>query len=60
MTDTEISTSVLLERIWEHGCQTGRRDAVGAEAATLMDLRDQLAIFEERLKALEITPTPTP
>ena len=57
--DDELATKIMLERVWENGCKTGRRDAVGAERATLMGLRDQLDILEGRLSALE-TPTPVP
>ena len=59
ITDTEILTSALLEQVWEHGCQTGRRDAAGAQQATLMGLRDQLNILDSRISAMEPTPTPT-
>ena len=60
VTDTELTTKIMLERVWENGCETGRRDAVGAEQATLMSLRDQMALFEERIAALEPTPTAAP
>ncbi len=60
VTDTEIAAVVLLEKVWENGCQTGRRDVVGAEEATLMGLKDQLRILGDRITALEPTPTPTP
>lgn len=64
VTDTEIAAAVLLEKVWENGCQTGRRDVVGAEEATLMGLKDQLRILGDRIAALEPTPTaistPTP
>ena len=60
VTDTEIVAAVLLEKVWENGCQTGRRDVVGAEEATLMGLKDQLRILGDRIAALEPTPTPTP
>ena len=60
VSDTELTTKIMLERVWENGCQTGRRDAVGAEQTTLMSLRDQMALFEERIAALEPTPVPTP
>ncbi len=60
VTDDEISTSVLLEQVWEHGCQTGRRDTVGAEQAALMGLRDQLNVLDSRISAMEPTPTPAP
>ena len=60
VTDTEIGTQILLETVWENGCQTGRRDAVGADQATLMALQDQLTILAERIAALEPTPTPSP
>ena len=57
---TEVSTKVFLEIVWENGCQTGRRDAAGAEQASLMSLRDQLDLLDARIAALEPTPTPTP
>ncbi len=60
VTDMEIAAVVLLEKVWENGCQTGRRDVVGAEEATLMGLKDQLRILGDRITALEPTPTPTP
>ena len=60
VSDTDIAAAVLLERIWENGCTTGRRDVVGAEQATLMGLQDQLRILGDRIAALEPTPTPTP
>lgn len=59
VTDEEIAAGVLLERVWENGCQTGRRDVVGAEEATLMSLKDQFRILGDRIAALEPTPIPT-
>ena len=59
ITDTEITTKLLLEMVWEHGCETGRRDAVGAEQATLMGLRDQLQVLKDRIDSLEENTTPT-
>ena len=56
---TELATSILLEEVWEHGCETGRRDVVGADQATLMSIRDQLTALEQRIAQLEPTPTPT-
>lgn len=62
--DTEVALQVFLERVWEHGCATGRRDATDAEQATLSGLRDQLNVIDKRLTELEeaakATPTPTP
>jgi hypothetical protein len=64
VSDTEVALTVFLERVWENGCDTGRRDATNAEQTTLMKLRDQLNIIDERLTELEEaakpTPTPTP
>ena len=60
LTESEIAQSLLLEKIWENGCMTGRADVVGAEQATLMGLKDELQLLEERIAALEPTPTPTP
>jgi len=57
--DYEVALSAHLEKVWEHGCATGRRDVVGAEQATLRGLRDQLNLLDERLSALEATATPT-
>ena len=57
---TELATSILLEQAWEHGCQTGRRDVVGADQATLMSIRDQLTALDQRIALLEPTPVPTP
>ena len=59
ISDSELSTSSLLEKAWENGCQTGRRDATDAQQATLMSLRDQLEVLDARIAALEPTPTPT-
>ena len=58
--DSEVATKVFLAKVWENGCQAGRRDAAGAEQATLMGLRDQLDLLDVRIAALEPTPTPTP
>ena len=58
--DSEITAKVFLETVWEHGCATGRRDVTDAEQVTLMSLRDQLNILDQRLSALEPTPTLTP
>ena len=55
----DLATSILLEQVWEHGCQTGRRDVVGADQATLMSIRDQLNALDQRIAQLEPTPTPT-
>ena len=60
ITDRELTAKLQLEMVWENGCQAGRRDVVGAEQATIMNLRDQLRLFEERIAALELTPQPTP
>ena len=57
VTDDELATALLLEKVWENGCQTGRRDTVGADQATLMGLRDKLALLEAEIDALA-TPTP--
>ena len=51
--------SVLLEA-WKAGCMAGRTDAVRAEQATLMGLKDELAVLAAKIAALEPTPTPTP
>ena len=59
ITDTELSTALLLEKVWENGCETGRRDVVGAEQASLMSLEDQLNVLSDRIDAL-YTPTPVP
>ena len=58
--DVELVLSAHMEALWEHGCQTGRRDVVGAEQTTLKSLRDQLNVLDQRLTELEATPTPTP
>ena len=60
--DNEFLTMALLEMVWENGCETGRRDAVGAEQASLMGLRDQLQVLQDRIDSLEedTTPTATP
>ena len=58
--DDEFLTMALLEKVWENGCETGRRDAVGAEQATLMGLRDQLQVLQDRIDSLEEDTTPTP
>ena len=60
LSESDIAQSVLLEKIWESACATGRADVVGAEQATLMGLKDELKILEGRIAALEPTPTPTP
>ncbi|MDE2823050.1 MAG: hypothetical protein OXK79_06055, partial [Chloroflexota bacterium] len=64
VTDTEVALQVFLERVWEHGCATGRRDVTGAKQTTLLELRDQLNLIDERLTKLEeaekTTPTATP
>ena len=57
--NSDLVTSVLLEKVWENGCATGRRDATNAEQATLAGLRDQLTILDEEIAALEPTATPT-
>lgn len=59
ITDTEIATAKMLETVWENGCLTGRRDAVGADQATLMGLQDQLDLLASQIDALA-SPTPTP
>lgn len=64
--DTELTTMILLEMVWANGCETGRRDAAGAEQASLMALRDQFDLLQGRLELLEessnetLTPTPSP
>ena len=57
-TDTDISTALLLKTVWENGCQTGRRDTVGADQASLMKLRDQIDVLSKKIDAL-LTPTPS-
>ena len=58
--DGELATSILLERVWELGCETGRRDVVGSQAATLMGLQDRLDLLADILADLQVTPTFTP
>lgn len=62
ISDTELTTMILLEKVWEHGCLTGRQDVAGTEQASLMALRDQLELFERHLERLDqtISGTPTP
>ena len=60
ISDTEVMTRIMLERAWENGCLAGRQDVVGAEQATLLGLKDTLALLAERITALEPTPVPTP
>lgn len=59
ITDTEIATAKMLETVWENGCQTGRRDNVGADQATLMGLQDQLDVLAAQIDALAVS-TPNP
>lgn len=58
--DLDLLTKMQLKTVWEHGCATGRRDATNAKQATVMGLRDQLTLLDERIKVLEPTPTSTP
>lgn len=58
--DLDLLTKLQLKTVWEHGCVTGRRDATNAKQASVMGLRDQLSLLDERIKALEPTPTSTP
>jgi len=58
ITNTEIATAKMLETVWENGCQTGRRDTVGADQTTLMGLQDQLDVLAAQIDALA-SPTPT-
>ena len=55
---SDLSINVLLLETWQNGCEAGRRDAVGAEQATLMGLKDALALLAGRIAALEPTPVP--
>lgn len=59
-TSEDIATTELLEKAWENGCQTGRRDAAGAKQATIMSLRDALTLLEKRISELELEVIPTP
>ena len=52
-TRTDLSIQRMLEEVWEHGCMTGRRDAMGAEAATLAGLRDAITVLEAQLADLD-------
>ena len=58
ITDNEIATAHMLETVWENGCKTGRRDAVGADQTTLMGLQDQLDVLASQIDALA-SPTAT-
>lgn len=60
VSDTEVALQVFLERVWEHGCATGRRDVTGAKRTTLLELRDQLNLIDQRLTELEEAEKPTP
>ena len=49
----DIATSTLLEKVWENGCMTGRRDVIGESQATLSSLKDQLELLSDRILDLE-------
>ncbi len=52
-TRTDLTIEQVLSDVWAHGCITGRRDALGAERATLAGIRDEIDLLEARLAELE-------
>ena len=56
---SDLAINTMLVETWQSGCVAGRTDTVGAEQATLMGLKDELALLAERIAALEPTPVPT-
>ncbi len=53
VSDSDLTIKAMLEKVWENGCLTGRRDTVGAEQVEIMALRDQLTILDGRIAAME-------
>ncbi len=57
---SETEQAAQFKLLWEAGCETGRRDAVGREQADLLALQDRINVLQKQLDALSVTPTPTP
>lgn len=60
ITSTETEQAAQFKLLWEAGCETGRRDVVGRDVATLMRLQDEITVLQQQLDRLAVTPTPTP
>ena len=58
ITSTETEQAAQFKRLWEAGCETGRRDVVGREQATLLQLQDEITVLQQQLDQLTETPTP--
>ena len=54
----ETEQAAQFKRLWEAGCETGRRDVVGREQATLLQLQDEITVLQQQLDQLTETPTP--
>ena len=55
---SETEQAAQFKLLWEAGCETGRRDAVGREQATIMELQDRINVLQQHLDQLASTPTP--
>lgn len=55
---TDLQTQLMLTKVWEHGCQTGRQDVTGSETADWLALKDQLDVLATKVNQ-KLTPTPT-
>ena len=65
---SETEQAAQFKKLWEAGCETGRRDAVGREQADLLSLQDEINILQKKLDSISgaggtptpgATPTPT-
>ena len=59
---SETEQAAQFKKLWEAGCETGRRDAVGREQATILRLQDEINVLQKKLDTLssnEATSTPT-
>ena len=62
ITSTETEQAAQFKKLWEAGCETGRRDAVGREQADLLSLQDEINVLQKKLDSIGgagATPTPT-
>ena len=53
VTNEEFGQAMMLKQVWQSGCDAGRRDVVGAEQISLLQLKDMLKVLENRIIEIE-------
>ncbi len=57
--DSDLLAQRMLVEVWEHGCQTGRKDVTDPETADWLLLKDRLDVLNSKINE-RLTPTPVP